>query len=161
MNSSWNFLAPAVKFMICKAPKHHQRCLSTKFTKILSDSDKCWQWGCGWVKNWFKYMECQTFGNILRNWFALQVKYISVMIQRRSGTNFNGIFVNLKLTTEGQKAINIMCTSTQTVKFQRETEIKLSIISKQGWTWSTPAQLSKGMKSAWIFKKLPNENFVS
>ena len=80
-------------------------------------------------------------------YFALLVKYVSVMIQRRSGTNFNGIFVNLKLTTEGQKAINITCTGTQTVKF-KEIEIKLSIISKQGWTWSTPVQPSKGMKSA-------------
>ena len=70
-------------------------------------------------------MEGQTLGNILCNLFVLLVRYVSVMIQRRSGTrdrvlcafetllqiqtNFNGIFVNLKLTTEGQEAINITC----------------------------------------------------
>ena len=66
-------------------------------------------------------MEGQTLGNTLCDLFVLSVKYISVMIQRRPGqlsafesllqiqTNFNGIFVNLKLITEDQEAINITC----------------------------------------------------
>ena len=69
-------------------------------------------------------MEGQTRGHILCNLLVLPVRYVSVMIQddrvlRVSGiafetllqiqTNFNGIFVNLKLITEGQEAINITC----------------------------------------------------
>ena len=74
-------------------------------------------------------MEGQTLGNILCNLLVLPVRYVSVMIQRRLvlcafetllqiQTNFNGIFVNLKLITEGQEAINIVCV-TKTVKFKR------------------------------------------
>ena len=50
-------------------PKHHQ-CVRTKFTKILSDSAKCWlllrnEDVVG--LNWFKYVDGQTLGNILCN----------------------------------------------------------------------------------------------
>ena len=44
------------------------------------------KWGCGWIKNWFNYVEGQTLGNILCDLFVLPVRYVSVMIQRGSGT---------------------------------------------------------------------------
>ena len=77
------------------------------------------KWGCGWIKNWFKYVEGQTLGNILCNLLVLPVRYVlwskddrvlcafETLLQIQ--TNFNGIFVNLKLITEGQEAINITC----------------------------------------------------
>ena len=65
-------------------------------------------------------MEGQTLGNILGNLLVLPVRSVSVMIQDERvlcafetllqiQTNFNGIFMNLKLTTEGQEAMNITC----------------------------------------------------
>ena len=68
-------------------------------------------------------MEGQTLGNILCNLLVLPVRYVSVMIQDdrvlcafetllQIQTNFNGM--NLKLITEGQKAINITCSHKDT-----------------------------------------------
>ena len=59
--------------------------------------------------------------NILCNLLVLPVRYVRIMIQRRLGvlcafetlfqvqTNFNGIFVDLKPTTESLEAMNITC----------------------------------------------------
>ena len=62
-------------------------------------------------------MEGQTLSNTLCELFVLPVRYISgskddrVLCAFESllqiQTNFNGIFVNLKLITEDQEAINI------------------------------------------------------
>ena len=78
------------------------------------------KWGCGWIKNWFKYVEGQTLGNILVTYLSFQwdtkvlwskddrvLCAFETLLQIQ--TNFNGIFVNLKLITEGQEAINITC----------------------------------------------------
>ena len=66
-------------------------------------------------------MEGQTLGNILCNLSVLSVGYVSVTGSKddrvlcafetllQIQTNFNGIFVNLKLITEGQEDINITC----------------------------------------------------
>ena len=79
MGSSRNFLAPAVKFMICKAQTPSDLSTKLRFYQIQINVD------CEDVVG-FKYMECQTLGNIICNLFALPVRYLSVMIQRRSGT---------------------------------------------------------------------------
>ena len=70
-------------------------------------------------------MEGQTLGNTLCGLFALPVRYINddrVLCAFESllqiQTNFNGIFVNLKLITEDQEARAV----TKTVKFKREIE---------------------------------------
>ena len=65
-------------------------------------------------------MEGQTFGNILCNLLVLPVRYANVKIKGdrvlcafetlfQVQTNFNGLFVNLKLITEGREAVNITC----------------------------------------------------
>ena len=44
------------------------------------------KWGCGWIENWFEYVEDQTLGNILCNLLVRPVRYVIFIIQRRSGT---------------------------------------------------------------------------
>ena len=65
-------------------------------------------------------MEGQTLGNTLCDLFVLPVRYVSVRSKDdrvlcafesllQIQTNFNGIFVNLKLITEDHEAIDITC----------------------------------------------------
>ena len=80
------------------------------------DVDGCWKMR---IKNWFKYVEGQTLGNIVCNLLVLLVRYVSVMIQRRSGTlrlwNLASDFKPISMAfswiwrcrTEGQEAMNI------------------------------------------------------
>ena len=123
------------------------------------------KWGCGWIKDWFKYVEGQT-ADILINLLVLPVRYVSVMIQRRSGTlrlwnlasglkQVQWHFPEFEADYRGSESREYHVQSQRQLNLEeRESipKIKLSIISKQGWTGSRPVQLSKAMKSARIFE---------
>ena len=77
------------------------------------------KWGYAWIKNWFEYVQDQTLSDILYHLLVLPVRYVIFMIQRRCAfawneiffqfeSDFNGILVNLKSTTD-QEAMSITC----------------------------------------------------
>ena len=119
-----------------------------------------------WEKNWFKYVEGQTLGNIIGNLLVLPVRYVSVLIQRRSDTlrlwNFvSGKPVSMPFLWVWSRLLSvkkpwISRAVKKTIKFEREIEYSenriVNYLEGSLDLKYTSLALKRYMKSARIFE---------